>query len=225
MKIDLISFDLDHTLIDFARTLDLTLATVAEFLSAETGTLFTVPMLHKSREAFAARPVAQGMALLDIRQAGIAELLGTSHTHLAEAAMALFKEQRFDHMQLMPGALDMLTTLSAEFPLAILSNGNSYPDRIGIDHFFRHIFLEDNIPHLKPDPRAFDALANLAGIAPAQIVHIGDSFEDDVIGARAAGAVPLWYNPDGAPSPDTDVLELRHFSELPSALRALQEST
>jgi putative hydrolase of the HAD superfamily len=223
MQIDLISFDIDDTLIDFRETLTHALTTIAEFLSAETGTLFTARILQDARNHFAAQPEAQGMALLDIRRAGFAKALDTHQAHLADPAMDMFTTLRFDHMPLIPGVLDILTELGAKYPLAVLSNGNSYPARIGIAQFFQHIFLEDNLPHLKPDPRAFHALADAAGTTATQVVHIGDSFGDDVIGARAAGAVPIWFNPKGQPVPGgADApLELRDFHDLPALLAEL----
>ena len=51
------------------------------------------------------------------------------------------------------------------------------------------------IGHAKPDPRIFrDAIAAL-DLPPDRIAYVGDSFVNDVGGARAAGLVPLLYDP------------------------------
>jgi putative hydrolase of the HAD superfamily len=47
----------------------------------------------------------------------------------------------------------------------------------------------------KPDPRIFrEAIAEL-NLAPARIAYVGDSFVNDVAAARAAGLVPILYDP------------------------------
>ena len=51
------------------------------------------------------------------------------------------------------------------------------------------------IGYAKPDPRIFsDAIAAL-GVPPERIAYVGDSYVNDVGGARAAGLVPLLYDP------------------------------
>lgn len=51
------------------------------------------------------------------------------------------------------------------------------------------------VGYAKPDPRIFgDAIAAL-GLPPGRVAYVGDSFVNDVGGARAAGLVPLLYDP------------------------------
>ena len=51
------------------------------------------------------------------------------------------------------------------------------------------------IGYAKPDPRIFsDAIAAL-DLPPERIAYVGDSYVNDVGGARAAGLVPLLYDP------------------------------
>ncbi|MEJ1991488.1 MAG: HAD family hydrolase [Maritimibacter sp.] len=224
MQIDLISFDLDHTLIDFDKLLSVALKGVATFLTEETGRVFTPASLQTIRDRFATRPEAQGMKLLALREASMAAELGPDHAGLAAKAIALFNEARLTNVPLIEGAREVLDELSAHLPLAVLSNGNSDPHRVGIATYFRHVFLEDNLPHPKPDPRAFTALAEAAGTQPERIIHVGDSFADDVTGAQSAGAIPVWFNPAGTPAPsDTAPLhDLRKLTDLPALIRGLQ---
>jgi len=54
----------------------------------------------------------------------------------------------------------------------------------------------------KPDPAIFRfALAEL-GCLPSEAVHVGDSWQEDVVGAQRAGLSAVWYNPDGAFTPE-----------------------
>jgi putative hydrolase of the HAD superfamily len=48
----------------------------------------------------------------------------------------------------------------------------------------------------KPDPEIFRAALALARVAPAAAVHVGDMVSTDVVGARAAGIIPIHLDPD-----------------------------
>jgi FMN phosphatase YigB (HAD superfamily) len=51
------------------------------------------------------------------------------------------------------------------------------------------------IGYAKPDPRVFSAAIAELQLPPERIAYVGDSFVNDVGGARAAGLVPLLYDP------------------------------
>jgi putative hydrolase of the HAD superfamily len=60
----------------------------------------------------------------------------------------------------------------------------------------------------KPHPEIFRlALTELSAL-PAETMHVGDTWLEDVEGARAAGMVPVWFNPEGRPRPEP-ALEVR----------------
>jgi FMN phosphatase YigB (HAD superfamily) len=69
------------------------------------------------------------------------------------------------------------------------------------------------VGYAKPDPLIFgDAIAAL-NLAPERVAYVGDSYVNDVGGARAAGLVPLLYDPfdDHA---DYDCERIRSLHEL-----------
>ncbi len=82
----------------------------------------------------------------------------------------------------------------------LLSNGNTYPDRCGLDGVFDAVVLGPSHGFEKPDPRAFDTIATRLGAEPAQMIHVGDDW-DDVEGANAAGMVSVYLNRDAADPP------------------------
>jgi putative hydrolase of the HAD superfamily len=47
----------------------------------------------------------------------------------------------------------------------------------------------------KPDARIFRVALERAGIEPTDVVHVGDMVSTDVVGARAAGIVPIHLDP------------------------------
>jgi HAD superfamily hydrolase (TIGR01549 family) len=46
----------------------------------------------------------------------------------------------------------------------------------------------------KPDPRIFRIALERGGARPSETVMVGDSWTNDVLGARAAGIRPVWFN-------------------------------
>lgn len=48
----------------------------------------------------------------------------------------------------------------------------------------------------KPDPAIFAVALERAGAAASEAVHVGDSISADVAGARAAGIVPVHFDPE-----------------------------
>jgi FMN phosphatase YigB (HAD superfamily) len=77
----------------------------------------------------------------------------------------------------------------------------------------------------KPDPRFFHLAAAAAGVSVGECVHVGDRVDNDVVGARAAGMLPVHVRrgPWGilhADDPAVD-LQVRSLTELPDLLRPL----
>jgi FMN phosphatase YigB (HAD superfamily) len=62
----------------------------------------------------------------------------------------------------------------------------------------------------KPAPAIFAAALDRLQCRPDEAVMIGDSWAADIIGARAAGIRPIWFNPLGQPQEEggaTDQLQ------------------
>lgn len=75
----------------------------------------------------------------------------------------------------------------------------------------------------KPDPRFFSRVAAAAGVAAPDCVHVGDRVDNDVVGARAAGMLPVHVRrgPWGvlhADDPAVD-LQVRSLLEVPALIR------
>ncbi len=72
----------------------------------------------------------------------------------------------------------------------------------------------------KPDPAIFQAAVRHAGCTPAQAVYVGDNYYADVLGARAAGLVPILIDPHGVfPNPGCAVIAT--LADLEPTLAAL----
>ncbi|HSJ15868.1 MAG TPA: HAD-IA family hydrolase [Longimicrobiales bacterium] len=70
----------------------------------------------------------------------------------------------------------------------------------------------------KPDPRIFAAGCARAGVSAAEAVYVGDVYEVDVLGARAAGLLPVLVDPDDL-VPEADCARIPDVCALPAWLR------
>jgi putative hydrolase of the HAD superfamily len=115
--------------------------------------------------------------------------------------------QRSGH-PLLPGALELVTQLAAEVPVALVTNGPPDIQRLKIEQagFAPHlsaVVISGEIGIGKPDPAIFGHALELLGVAPEHAVMVGDSWERDVTGALSVGMRAVWIS-HGRAAPDTD---------------------
>lgn len=120
---------------------------------------------------------------------------------------------------LIPGAMDVLESLSAGYMLHIITNGFAEAQEkkirnAGIGHFFKYVINSEMAGFNKPDPRIFDYALNLAGAAKSESIMVGDHLEADILGAKRAGIDQIYYNPMNRPHFESVTFEIKHLSEL-----------
>ena len=107
-----------------------------------------------------------------------------------------------------PGAKELLETLSERYTLYIASNGTvrTQQKRIanaGISGYFADVFLSELIGAYKPSVAFFDAcFARMKGATRENTVLVGDSVASDVRGGMNAGLPTVWFNPHGHTLPE-----------------------
>jgi putative hydrolase of the HAD superfamily len=108
-------------------------------------------------------------------------------------------------------------------PLGIVSNSSFGEEvlrwelaRHGLAEAFALVLSSADYGLRKPHPSLFLTAAARLALPPHEVCFVGDNFTNDVVGARAAGMVPVWYNPRGRPAPAGAEAppELRHWDEL-----------
>jgi putative hydrolase of the HAD superfamily len=104
-----------------------------------------------------------------------------AYSHFAEAEV----------WKLYPEVHEVLETLQARFPLAVISNFDGrlrmILEQFGIAKFFRWIFVSSEIGADKPDRLIYQRALQLSGISPNEGLHVGDDPERDWKGAVGAG--------------------------------------
>ena len=139
---------------------------------------------------------------------------------LAVHLNAIYRKHRFEDIELYPDVLPTFDVLTPHFKLGLLSNGNTYPERCGLEGYFAFVVFSQDVQIEKPDRRIFEITAERADCELAQILHVGDSLENDVAGAKNAGAHSVWLNREGIPN-DTETrpdYEVASLTEIPKIL-------
>jgi phosphoglycolate phosphatase len=176
----LIVFDLDGTLID--SRLDLAEST-NEMLASYGAAPLPVDQV--------AMMVGEGARVLVERALAAAGLDSAEPDALARFR-AIYDRRLVGHTRPYDGIPDLVEKLSADHPLAVLTNKPDAPSRrlldtFGLSRHFRSVIGGDGEYRRKPDPHGLQALINDYGATPRTTWLIGDSMID-VETARRAGA-------------------------------------
>ena len=148
------------------------------------------------------------------------EHVGCPDKELAAHLNTIYRKHRFEDIELYPDVIPTFDILAPHFKLGLLSNGNTYPERCGLEGYFTFVVFSQDVQIEKPHPKIFEITAERAGCELAQMLHVGDSLETDIAGARNAGVRSVWLNREGV-SNDTDTqpdYEVASLTEIPAIL-------
>jgi len=143
----------------------------------------------------------------------------------AEKTQKLYEGYLAEGHWFMPGAEELLNSLSESCRLFICSNGVQFVQdgRIksaGIAPFFEKIFISEHMDGNKPELRFFDqCFREIPGFDRSRAIILGDSLSSDIRGGINAGILTCWYNPQGRENtgpikPDYEIRELSEFEAL-----------
>lgn len=113
---------------------------------------------------------------------------------LAEAIYDAYQDTR--HWQLYPDVLPTLAALrAAGLRLGVISDWGHGLEAIVLElelhDYLEFLVVSSRLGVAKPDPAVFQMALDRIGVAPAGAVYVGDTYVKDVLGARAAGVVPI----------------------------------
>ena len=223
-RITTISFDGDGTLWDFEKVMrDALQRTRDELcrLDSTLGEALTVESMIAVRNRVAGELKGRGTNLEVIRLEAFRRTLagiGRPDEQLARHLNEVYLAHRFANIELFPDVNPALDALGARYRLGLLSNGNSYPDRCGLEGRFQFVVFAQDHGVEKPDPRIFAITLDRAGCTRGQLLHVGDSLQNDVFGAQRAGIAVVWLNRTGSPNtsamqPDLEVRTLTDLAD------------
>lgn len=118
---------------------------------------------------------------------------------------------------LMPGAKNILESLSTKYRLGIITNGFDETQAIkvnssGIYEFFETMVTSESSASRKPDRKIFEFALQKSRLKKEEVIMIGDNLKTDIEGAKNFGISSIWYNPDG--SPGSHESSISHLEEL-----------
>jgi len=200
-----IYFDGDQTLWDFQalmrRTLGLTIEELRRFLPDLDGDLSVDAfVIDRQRASNALRGTTTNLEAIRLAAfQGSLRRLGVDDDDLAQHLNAFYLERRFSSVDLYDDVIPTLNDLAADHNIGLLSNGNSYPDRVGLQRYFGAAVFSQDVGAEKPDPAIY--LAAQQALPGDRYIMVGDSLSNDVTGAQSAGWSGVWLNRDGLPTP------------------------
>lgn len=222
MPVNLVLFDVDDTLCDYAEARAGRLRrafTVAFELAA------TAP--PQDMTAMIAESIAIHPHGADHFPALLARY-GVDHPSAAAEARVWYQANRFYGLQLFPDALEALRLVRGignGRKVGLITNGPAdvQRDKIALLKLMDYVdfaLISGEFGVAKPDPAIFHAALDRAGAAPREAVYVGDSPEFDVAGAHAAGIRSVWLSRTGqrwshdGPAPDHTLTNLASLAEL-----------
>ena len=116
---------------------------------------------------------------------------------LAPEICGRYFDDRFAVLRPYPDVVDVVAGLDRRFRLAIVTNGNTHPERLGLGDRFTEVVLALECGFHKPDPAIYAHAAALLGVDPGECLHVGDDPSEDVDAARRAGMRTVWLNREG----------------------------
>jgi putative hydrolase of the HAD superfamily len=117
---------------------------------------------------------------------------------LIAAAVEAYFSSFIERCRVIPGTIDMLRGLSADYRLGLLSNFTHGPAAreilaiTGLAPCFDTVVISGEIGYRKPHRMVFDRLVKELGVSRHETIYIGDDPEPDIEGARGAGIRPVW---------------------------------
>ena len=198
-----ISFDGDGTLWDFLKVMRYSLNHVLSELARldpPAATMLDIDKMVEIRNKVAAEMKGKMTNLEAIRLEAFRrtlEEIGRPNDDLALHFNDIYLKHRFDDIELYPDVLPALETFRHRYTLGLISNGNSYPERCGLDGVFRFVVFAQDHGVEKPDPEIYRIALQQAGCSPEQLLHVGDSLQNDVagaVGAAGTGIRCVWLN-------------------------------
>ncbi len=87
--------------------------------------------------------------------------------------------------------------------------------RLSVPEAFQFVVSSAEFGYRKPHPAIFEHGVGKLGSTPASTWYVGDLWENDVMGSRGAGLIPVWLNASASP-PDVTIphIRVRNWTEL-----------
>ncbi|MHA1126905.1 MAG: HAD family hydrolase [Candidatus Heimdallarchaeota archaeon] len=223
-KIKVVSFDADGTLWDFEKVMKHSLKHVLIELGDKDPVAYSELTIEKMIEIRneVAEDLIGKVNLEEIRyQAFRATLKAVNRPNddLAKHLNEIYLKHRFEDIELYDDVLPILNVLKEKYTLIIISNGNSYPEKCGLEDLIDIAIFSQDYNVWKPDIRLFEIAMEKVDCTKEEIIHIGDNVITDVLGPQRAGIANVWLNRKANPglevvSPENEITTLTELLDI-----------
>lgn len=208
-------FDLDHTLWDFDRNSNETLAQMHAHFGMDRQVdlaQFTHTFVKVNIELWDKHNanLIDQQTLRLTRFPLVFEAMGLEMPATSEDLSAMYLDIMPRKPHVLPHAIEVLDYLKPKYKLHIITNG--FPEiqdikleSAGITGYFDKVITSAVAGCKKPSKEVFEYAMQSLGILPIECLMIGDNWDADVIGGRNAGIDQVYFAPELAsplPAPD-----------------------
>jgi putative hydrolase of the HAD superfamily len=120
---------------------------------------------------------------------------------LAKEISHTYQKLRLEHLELFPGAQNILELVYNDYSLGLITNGpkdvqNHEIDQLNIRHYFSNIFIEGEQGIGKPEKIVFQRARNAVGLQSNEILMIGNNYGHDILPAIEIGWKTVFIQPE-----------------------------
>ncbi|MEV5739346.1 HAD family hydrolase [Microbispora rosea] len=198
-----LSFDGDGTLWNFETAMSLALEDAARLLRASGARRpdgpVTARWLREVRDSVARLDAYRGQSMEKIRLASFEAALtdcGHADPKLARHVHDVYMRARWERLRAYEDVPSSLAALRPRFRLALVTNGNTHPRRVGLDGLFEAVVVAAECGFHKPDPQIYHVMLERMRLEACDVLHVGDDPVEDVVAAQRAGLDTVWINRD-----------------------------
>ena len=119
----------------------------------------TVDRMIEIRNAVAEERKGERIALESIRLEAFRrtiEMVGGNNHELAAELNSIYLKHRFANIELYPDVLPLLDSIAGRYVFGLISNGNGYRERCGLQGRFAFVILAQMSASKNPTPRFFN---------------------------------------------------------------------
>lgn len=199
-------FDLDNTLYDYDAINEKAVQYAGDWLCQETGISYGEfqKAFNEGRaltKKYMRDCASQHNRIIYFQKTS--ECLGLNPIRYSLELYEKYWGYMLDNMKLTQGADRLLKRLKdSGIRIAICTDLTTHIQhrklrKLGIADYVDVFVSSEEADAEKPDMRMFDMTIRKLGILPQEAVYVGDSYSKDIIGAKNAGMLPVWFNPHG----------------------------
>jgi putative hydrolase of the HAD superfamily len=200
---ELVLFDLDDTLCDYAGARSGRLRIAFDLAQTSASQIFDAPIDEIVAESIRIHPHGVDHFPTLFADYGIDDPAAVA------AASTWYVGNRFHGLKLFPDALETLDTVRSGLPgrrLGLVTNGpadvqTAKIELLGLRPRFDFCLISDEFGFWKPDREIFLEALRLGNATAGETIMIGDSPEHDMAGAESAGMRTIWMDRHDLPWP------------------------